>query len=376
LLHSRRALHLPYLPAFAAILIATSFACLGSMDPTDSAGVLVKEAYLYGWLAALGSVWASLAAPHQRRVLRAWLGACLGNGVLVLAQFADPGLLASMNAALAGRGGLDPFRPSGLFENSNAAALFQLSSFVPLLALQLRPIATGGLAAVLLSMMAGTGSMGALLALGVGIATLLALLVAFGRHRAATRLAATLAACGAVVAIGGAIALQASPTVQARVQYVLTGRSEYSAESRFGIWARGSAALAADLPWLGVGPDVWKRLDGHELHNDMLSFAVERGPAGLAALLMLAVAVVHRTRRVLLRSPPGDLAATLPIPAALAAFAVMSQTHEVFHQRPLWLVLALLETRWRPAGTAPAVPATQSPALPLPGSILRPLLRD
>jgi hypothetical protein len=47
----------------------------------------------------------------------------------------------------------------------------------------------------------------------------------------------------------------------------------------------------------------------------------------------------------------------LAIPAALVGVVTIAQTHEVFHQRPVWLVLAVLEgCWWRTQGAALAAP--------------------
>lgn len=352
------AVQLPFLPAFLLILSATAAASLVSLDPADSATVLIKETYLFVWFATIATALAAFGERHRRLFLCGWLIAALGNGALILAQFAHPPLLATMNALLAGNGNLDPYRPSGLFENCNSAALFQVSAFAPLLALRWPARRTVPVLLTLLAMMLGTGSMGALLAFAAGAATLMVCLLLRREWALAARITAIALLAGAAFAFLLTALVAAMPSLAERVEYVMTGRSGYSAESRFGIWTRGADAVLGDWSWLGVGPDMWKRIDGHELHNDGLSFAIERGVLALLGLLTLT-GMAMRDAALLVRR--GD-AAWLGVPAALVAVATMSLTHEVFHQRPLWLLLALLVAlRAQSLGAvraAPAVPAT------------------
>jgi hypothetical protein len=370
LLQRRQPIRLPYLPAMLLILGASGVACITSLDPATSLVVLVKEVYLYVLFATLTCVFEGVGPRAGRWLLIAWCAACAYNGALILAQLVSPPLLDAMNQALAGRGSLDPFRPSGLEENSNAAALFQFSAFVPLLVLRLPPVRTAALAVMFLLMMLGTGSMGAALAFATGFVALLAGLGVMQRNwPTAFRLAAAVALAAAALVAVLLVLEQLVPAVQDRLRYVLTGRSEYSAEGRFAIWSRGSLLLMSNAPLTGVGPDVFKEIDGHELHNDLLSFAVERGPAALLGLLLLAALVARRGVLLAGRFGARGGLVLLAAPASLVGMATIAQTHEVFHQRPVWLVMALLDGLWLRTqgagrGAPAAVPAARRAPLP------------
>jgi O-antigen ligase len=147
---------------------------------------------------------------------------------------------------------------------------------------------------------------------------------------------------------------------------VLTGRSGYSAEGRFAIWSNATDLLLGDAPVTGLGPDVYRQLTGVELHNDFLSFAVERGPLGLLALLAFGVVAFARSLRLAHTARDRGMPSALVFPAALVGMATVALTHEIFHQRPLWVVLALQEALiWRlRRAPAPAVRTRPQPALP------------
>jgi O-antigen ligase len=297
----------------------------------------------------------AMASERERHaMLWSWAIAGLGNGMLILVQFVRPDAQASMSTALGSLGSLDPFRPSGLFENCNSAAFFQLSAIAPVAMLRLRPIATALCAFVLLLSMLGTGSMGAVLALTAGtIAGTIAVLVVQRDGRAFARIVASIVAAAAATAALAAIATALDDGFAQRVDYVLTGRGEGSAQSRMHLWTRGVELLQEQFLPLGIGPDRFKDVAGFGMHNDALSFAVERGAIGFCALVAFALAAFASALSVARNGAPSrDRSAVVPI-AALIACATLAQTHEIFHQRPLWLLLALQEgARLRVLATA------------------------
>ena len=196
-------------------------------------------------------------------------------------------------------------------------------------------------------MMLGTGSMGGALAFVTGTALMMASLVVLrNQPRAFLRYIALGLVSLVVLALVVAVLLMVMPSMQHRIEYVLTGRSEGSASSRFGLWQRGLDILLRDLPAVGVGPDVFKSIAGFGMHNDILSFAVERGLLGVLFLVMFTVAAaVHAVQ--LARDPDAHSGnAALVHGAMLCGLIAIAQTHEIFHQRPLWMMLALQEGMW------------------------------
>lgn len=360
-LRTQRAMRLPFAGPMLAILAITAVATLAtnspwavarspvsaSQGPLAGAIVLVTESYLYLWFAALALVFSHVDERNLRRLLWAWVLSGVGNGALILLQFVQPSVLSSMNAMLGSRGALDPFRPSGLFENCNSASLFQLSCFVPLVLLRLKERTTAALTAVLLAMMMGTGSMGGAMAFAAGTAVCMAGLVLVRNDSRAFLRYVALGAVGIVLlAMLVALLLTVVPDLQQRVQYIITGRGEGSANSRFGLWRQGIDILLRDLPLFGVGPDMFKTIAGFGLHNDFLSFSVERGPFAVLALgAMFTNAAVHAVQIARDRSKEAGNAALVHL-GMLAALLTVSLTHEIFHQRPIWVALAVQEAMW------------------------------
>jgi O-antigen ligase len=351
---ARAAPQLPLFGPFAWICAASLAAAAISADPIGGAIAVATECWLYAFFVTLALTIAMADERERRAVLWSWAIAGLGNGLLILLQFARPDAHASMSAALGSLGSLDPFRPSGLFENCNSAAFFQLSAIAPVAMLRLRPIATALCAFVLLLSMLGTGSMGAVLALSAGtLAGTLAVLVVQRDGRAFARIVASIVAAAAATAALAAIATAVDDGFAQRVDYVLTGRGEGSAQSRMHLWTRGVELLQEQFLPLGIGPDRFKDVAGFGMHNDALSFAVERGAIGFCALIAFALTAFLSALSVARNGAPSrDRSAVVPI-AALIACATLAQTHEIFHQRPLWLLLALQEgARLRVLATA------------------------
>lgn len=354
IVRARAAPQLPLFGPFAWICAASLAAAAISADPIGGAIAVATECWLYAFFATLAFTIAMADERERRAVLWSWAIAGIGNGMLILLQFARPDAQASMSAALGSLGSLDPFRPSGLFENCNSAAFFQLSAIAPVAMLRLRPIATALCAFVLLLSMLGTGSMGAVLALTAGtIAGTIAVLVVQRDGRAFGRIVASIVAAAAATAVLAAIATAVDDGFAQRVDYVLTGRGEGSAQSRMHLWTRGVELLQEQFLPLGIGPDRFKDVAGFGMHNDALSFAVERGAIGFCALVAFALAAFASALSVARNGGPSrDRSAVVPI-AALIACATLAQTHEIFHQRPLWLLLALQEgARLRVLATA------------------------
>lgn len=367
----RQTVRLPYLAALLFVLAATLLASLLSADPVGGLAVALKETYLYAWMVTMAAVFALGGPRTPRRLLQAWYAGVAVNGALILAQFVHPPLQQQMNAAVGALGGtLDPYRPSGLMANTNAAAVFQLMGFVPLVALRLPPRTLVPLGLFTLASIVATGSMGAMLAWAAGLACALALLAVYARDlSSASSLVLRSTLVAAVVAAAVLVFTSDVSEIEARLQSVFLDRGERSAHTRFGIWDRGVRILQEEVPVGGIGPGRFRELEGDEMHNDLLSFAVERGVLGLLGLCVIGALVVGRAMRTFRADPSPDGRWRVVFPAAVVALLAESQTHEVFHVREAWLVLALQEAVLLGA-LGPAAPAAP-PGPPQPSSTAR-----
>jgi len=362
-----RPIRLPYLPAILLILLATLMASLLSADPAAGLVAAVQDAYLYAWLVTLAAVFAAVDARAHRALLWAWCAGATAHAALLVAQFVHQPLIGATQDAL----GLvvteyELDRPGGLTLNSNTAAMFQVLAFVPLVLLNLRGALLAALAALNAAAILATGSMGALvsMAAGVVVGTAVVLLLA-GDTRTVARLAARSALALGLGLAALALLMQAGPELGEQVESTSWARHERSASGRYEIWGRGVDLLTSETPWWGIGPDRFRQITGHEMHNDALGFAVERGLLGLAGLcLLVALAAARSVELFRVECAAGRLQAAV-FPAAVAASVAASLTHEVFHTREIWLLLALQEaglSRARQAlasGSGSAAPTTR-----------------
>jgi O-antigen ligase len=273
------------------------------------------------------------------------------NGFMLVGQFISPELWR-FTARIGGHfRDYDHYRPSGLFLNANSAALFQVLGFVPtVLASPTQKIGMIAGAALLITLLA-PGSMGATLAFTAGFTVAMAAIFLSGRLVLIRKMFVQIALI--LVLLGGLLAVIVSfnARYQAHFQRILLGRSERSSEGRFDLWQRGiDAYFEHDVLLWGVGPENFREVDAemtdNQLHNDFLAFSVERGLLGSLGLASFAIVAVGRAISLFLinhRRPAQARLAVVVFLAAMVATMVESLTHQVFHFRELWLVLALQE---------------------------------
>jgi O-Antigen ligase len=174
------------------------------------------------------------------------------------------------------------------------------------------------------------------------------------------------------LAVAGGILLVvvgSNPTYRDHFEGIILGRAEKSSEGRFSLWQRGLETLRdSDSVILGIGPECFRDVDVLEkqLHNDLLAFAVERGLIGVLGLLLLAGFAVTRSM-LLLQIGCRDSQVGISTVVFLGTFAAVlfaSLTHQVFHAREIWCVLAVQEAL---LGRQLRVPALAIQKTPLQG---------
>jgi len=135
---------------------------------------------------------------------------------------------------------------------------------------------------------------------------------------------------------------------QDHFESLIVGRADRSSEGRFYLWERGLEVLLDRNVFTGVGPENFRVVDeqAKQLHNDLLAFGVERGLLGALGLVILGAIAVSRAFYMLQmhrKYPQRAGLVVVVFMAAIAAMLVASLTHQVFHSRELWLVLASQE---------------------------------
>jgi len=279
----------------------------------------------------------------------------------MVAQFFSADVWQFTNALGGNTARYEVYRAAGLFicdaaGCANKAAVFQLMGFVPLLLAGYSKRTTVILGIFLFASMLTSGSMGATIAFSSGlIAALFA--VAYLKRSLSIVIKYFLRIVPALLLLGGLfyivfyiVGSQNSNRLN-HFERIIVGRYDKSSGGRFDLWGRGiDVLLEHNAFFWGVGPENFRVVDAsgndNQLHNDTLAFLVERGLIGLIGLglfagitLMKAVQIIQIFRN----DPKRARIGVVVFLAALVATIVESLTHQVFHTRELWLVLAVQE---------------------------------
>ena len=344
-------LSLSYTVAMWFILLASFASTFAAPAPRNSLIVIVKEIYAFVWFITLTAVFSRLNARDFRRILVIWSGMVLLHGLVIAAQFLSPDFWRLTIGVAGGSKVFDVYRPSGLFANANSAAFFQALGFVPLILASPSVKIAMILGPLLLLTMLLTGSMGATIALTTGLTVAVIAVALSGRLALIIKIFARLAII--IVILGGVLAFIVSHNerYQNHIERILIGRADRSSEGRFDLWQRGFDAFIDNKVFLwGVGPENFREVDvkmtDNQLHNDFIAFSVERGLLGTLGLVLFAALAVGRAAYMVLVCNKYPDRAPLTVVVFLGAMIlaiVESLTHQVFHFRELWLVLALQE---------------------------------
>ncbi|HZD10470.1 MAG TPA: O-antigen ligase family protein [Candidatus Binatia bacterium] len=369
----KQVISLYYTVPMLLILIGSFASTIAAPAPRNGLVVVLKEVFAYIWFITLTLALVRLSGKDFHHILVVWGAVVLIHGLLIVAQFLSPQLW-QFTAEYIGRGeGYEIYRPSGVMSNANAAALFQLLGFVPLVLARPARKKGAALGLVLLGTMMATGSMGSVLSFATGTLVALAALGIKGHLKTIAKLLARTAAVGALFGALLFLVISQSARYQMHLQRILLGRAERSSESRFDLWQRGFEVFVENNVFLwGVGPENFRVVDGNDnqLHNDFLAFTVERGLISTLGLGLFAGFAMLRAVNIFLIAErrPGDEArlVVLVLLAAMVAAFVYSLTHQVFHNRQLWMILGLQEAIYFRLMTSASEPeesmAIQNPA--------------
>lgn len=364
-------INMSYTVAMWVILLASFASTFAAPEPSNSLVVILKEVYAYVWFVTLIAVLSRLNARDFRRILVVWTGIVFLHGFVIVAQFLSPDFW-QLAARLAEKSAeFDIYRPAGLFVNANSAAFFQLLGFVPLVLVSPSKKVAMILGLLLLPTMLLTGSMGAVVALTAGLTVAIIAVSLSGHLALVIKTFAQLAVIMSLLAGLLFLIVSQNQRYQDHFERILFGRSERSSEGRFDLWQRGfDAYLDNDVFLWGVGPENFREVDvkmtDNQLHNDFLAFSVERGLLGTLGLALFATIAVSRAAYMLLirnKYPDRAQLAVVVFLAAIIAALVESLTHQVFHFRELWLVLAFQEAMLFKMTTSPNRPEPTTLAL-------------
>ena len=357
LILERQPISFTYAVPIWLVLIATLLGTLAAPEPSNSVIVLLKESYLFVWFVTLIAVLSRLSARDLRRVMVVWSGVVILHGLLIIAQFLSHDIWMMTIRFAGSRRVFEHYRPAGLFVEvidfaggPNKAAFFQLLGYVPLLLARPSKIVATISGIVLFASILATGSMGALTALSVGLISALAAVAVLSKQHLAfiTKIFVQLAIAASLLGAAYLVIGQYQDK-QEHLERIVRGRAEKSSGGRLARWQRGLDELRDGGTWIwGIGPENFRVVDplGKQLHNDLLAFVVERGLLGALGLVLFGVIAASRAVHLLLmysQYPGRPRLEVVVFLAAMAAILFESLTHQIFHERQLWLVLALQE---------------------------------
>jgi O-antigen ligase len=387
----RRRLVTPMAGPLLLIAMVSAIAVVFSVAPGTGLLNLLIEAYL---VALLWTVCTELRQRPDRMavITSVWVVASVFWAFLLIGTQWNllPGRIAHLLVASDSSS-----RAAAAAHNPNLAASFLVTSMFVVLASPWprSKLIKGGILVWLFIAVTISGSNGALLGIAAGVAFLIAMRVIRRSSSLGKVLVGVTAAIAAGVAIFAVVA--SNPTInQGTANSVATtskssgvfkdnlGRLNYSVAARLNLW---SSALKGGFDHSAIGVGVGEaqtiQVDnsnlGQSLHNDVLAFLLERGIIGLAALILL-VAVLMRMSFRLARVGPARINGRVWHLQALGAGVVanlgISLTHESYHFRHVWMLLALVwvatDLVAAPAAqrvTAPARAWARQAAMPLRG---------
>lgn len=342
----RQTIRLPYIGAMWLILLGSLVGTFFAINPAQSLVAVGKDVYLYVGFVTVAAVLASFGPSAMQRTMAVWAGVVLLHGGLLIGEFVSPDLLQQVSSYVAGFGEVNPYRASGLFYNPNLAGAYQLLGFVPLMTARPRRLIAWPLGTFLFLSIAATGSLASMIGFAAGlIVATFARAFHTGSLNQSVRMITSLMVPILILAGLTFAIINSNPDLQEALDYITVDRADRSAEGRFELWDRGFELLRSPTALWGIGPDSYQALDelALPLHNDLLSFVVERGILGLLGLLLLFALTVGNSYRILrdLSSEEGETGVVAVFFGTMVAAVIFSQFHQIFHYRWFWLVLAV-----------------------------------
>jgi O-antigen ligase len=345
----KQIVNLTYMIPMWFILVGSLISILFSSVPINSVVVILKEVYLFIWFITLTAVLSNIHARDFRHILVIWSGIVLLHGLLIIVQFFSQDFYRFSVSLIGKATDYELYRASGLLINANWAAFFQLLGFVPVMLVSPSKKVAMILGLLLLLTIMATGSMGVTVAFIAGLVITGAVVSLYGHFDTILKFFIQLVIILSI--IGGLLLffVNKNSHQQKHFEHIAFGRAERSSEGRFNLWQRGMNVFSDNNVFLwGIGPDNFREIDGRDkqLHNDVFAFAVERGLIGTLGLLLLALVATGRAVYIVLiynrHQKPRRLIVVVFL-AAITAGLVVSVTHQIFHFRELWVVLACQE---------------------------------
>lgn len=352
-IRGKHIISLSYAVPMWLIFFASILSTFAAPAPKNSLVVILKEVYVYIWFITLVAVLVTLNAREFRRILVVWAVMVFLHGFVIIAQFVSPAFWHFTLSFSQQSRDYEIYRPTGLFLNANAnwAAFYQLLGFVPLMLVSPSKRVGMILGLLLLPTMLATGSMGATLAFVAGLMVAVTVIILSGHLALVIKTFVQLAFMIAIFGVVLALIVSQNQQYRDHFERIFLGRAERSSEGRLYLWQRGIDAYHDNDVFLwGVGPENFREVDptrrDNQLHNDFLAFSVERGLLGSLGLALFAIVAVSRAAymvRISIKYPDRAPLVVVVFLAAIVTAMIESLTHQMFHFRELWVILAFQE---------------------------------
>lgn len=345
--HKNRRIELPLILPIGLILMASLIATRDGISYKNGIVVILQETYLFIWFVVLTNFLILFSVSGMDRLAKIWTVIALLESATTLMGMLRIGpdifYTEPMSHYVLTSSGIN--RGIGTFVNPNAAAAYLSISFFILLTTSWPNLAKTMFSIWMFLGIFATGSMGAMLSMIGGFVLLILAFIFMRNPRAAILWIALLvifiSIAVLVVVIFGPLLLKPLEKV-ADVQWlVLTvGRFPTSMMSRVVLIQNGWAVYKF-YPF-GIGPNT-SGLFNSELHNDYIAFLFERGPFGLIGWLWfiwVSLSTVWKTAQV--QTSLVYRWQILALGAAFFSMIVNAFSHEIFHFRQVWMLMAFL----------------------------------
>ena len=345
----KQIVNLTYMIPMWLILLGSLASVIVAAVPIKGLIVILKEVFIFIWFITITAVLSKIHPRDFRYILVVWSVMVLLHGVVIIVQFLSQDFFRFTVSLVGEANDYELYRAAGLFNNANWAAFFQLLGFVPIMLVSPSKKVAMILGLLLLLTILATGSMGVTLAFITGLVVAVTAVSLYGHFDIILKFFIRLAIILSI--IGGFLLffVNQNDHYKKHFEHIVLGRAERSSEGRFNLWQRGMNVFSDNNVFLwGIGPDNFREIDGRDkqLHNDVFAFAVERGLIGTLGLLLFALVAAGRAVYMVLiynrHHDPGRLIVVVFL-AAITAGLVVSLTHQIFHFRELWVVLAFQE---------------------------------
>jgi O-antigen ligase len=328
----RKKLQVRLLLQFTLLILASLIAMFNSPVLRISILTLAKDIYLFGFFLLLYNLIDS--ERDMRLLLRFWLFVASLEGGLALANVYGNFWLVPT---------ADPTRANGTFENGNMLASYVGVTFFFVFQ---RYFDMGWLGRALAGLLIfggiyATKSMSAMLGFLLGMM----LLIVGYWWQGSWQQRLKLGMGGLMLAAAVTVSL---PMIMQTKNFV--DRAPRSSEERFEIWQAGYESFFAHP--MGVGPGAFKYV-GHspynaegtrtELHSDYMGALVERGVLGLFAYLAFVSTVISMVVYCLKQAETErEFLWGLGMAAVSMFIFTNALTHEVMHDRHVWVAFAII----------------------------------